>query len=232
MTLQRGGDEVVRVVKAASVTGALGDWPYGRLLKDLQQIKPPGGVPVVPSGVPIRVAMGDELRRRLEAVPEGELHKWVDELERVTGDKLDSEMARQACRTYIVNRMSVLFDDGQWNKSRADKLFFRARLISTAEAEAWKQTFESVLSERTGQTDKAMLGGGPSYAMPLALICNDTLYEIDEDSVDSGFLTFRKSTARTQRSNFGNDLPNSQKVTLHLGEAKSIASAEPNSTLP
>ncbi|MEZ6090912.1 MAG: serine/threonine-protein kinase, partial [Pirellulaceae bacterium] len=63
--LRRGGNDIVRIVRTSPVASALGDWPYGRLLKDLQAIKPPGGVPVTSSGAPIRVAMGVELRQRL-----------------------------------------------------------------------------------------------------------------------------------------------------------------------
>ncbi|MEZ6138400.1 MAG: protein kinase [Pirellulaceae bacterium] len=187
VTLQRGGNDVVRILKVAPVTNALGDWPYGRLMKDLQQIKPPGGVPVIPSGATIRVSMGNELTRRLEAAPDGVLDKWIGELERITGDKLKGEMARHACRTYIVNHLGVLFDNGKWNTPRADQLFFRARLISTSEAKAWKQAFESLLGEAIGQTDKANLNGGPSYAVPLVVISTDALFEIDEESVNSGF---------------------------------------------
>ena len=187
VTLQRGGDDVVRIVKVAPESNALGEWPYGRLRKDLREIKPLGGIPVTLPGAPTSVAMGNELTQRLEAVPEGELDKWIAELERVTGDNLDGEMARQACRTYIVNRMTNLFDHGKWNKPRADELFFRTRLISRSEAEAWRQVLEPLLGEALGQSDKEVAGGGPSYGVPLAVICNDALYEIDEDSVDSGF---------------------------------------------
>ena len=94
-------------------------------------------------------------------------------------------MARQACRTFIVNHMSVLFDNGKWNMPRADQLFFRARLISTSEAKAWKQAFESLLGETIGQTDKENLDGGTSYAVPLVLVSTDALFEVDEESVNS-----------------------------------------------
>ncbi|MEZ6134468.1 MAG: protein kinase [Pirellulaceae bacterium] len=186
VTLQRGGNEVVRVVKAASVTGALGDWPYGRLLKDLQQIKPPGGVPVVPSGAPIRVAMGDELTRRLEAAPEVELDKWVDELERVTGDELDGELARQACRTYIVNRMSVLFDKGDWNPKTASRLFKQLQSLNPSEVEAWQNAFESLMKETIGQNDREVFDGGPSYAVPLVLIAVESLLDNEPKDLSSG----------------------------------------------
>lgn len=186
VTLQRGGSDIVRIVKVAPVKSALGDWPYGRLLKDLQAIKPPGGVPVTPSGAPISVAMGNELTRRLEAVPDGELDRWVDQLERVTGDKLDDEMARQACRTYIVNRMSVLFDGGDWNLKTASRLFKQLQSLTPAEVEAWKNAFEALMKETIGQNDREVFDGGPSYAVPLVLISVDQLFDDEIDELSSG----------------------------------------------
>ncbi|MEZ6040042.1 MAG: protein kinase [Planctomycetaceae bacterium] len=197
VTLQRGGEDVVRIVEVAPETNAPGDWPYGRLLKDLRQIKPPGGVPVVPSGVPIRVAMGDELRRRLEAVPEGELDRWIAELERITGDKLDGEMARQACRTHIVNRMSILFEHGEWNAQRANRLFRQLQSLTTSEVTAWKKAFELVLRETIGQNDKQVFDGGPSYAVPLVLISVDALFDDAPGQLNDELSTLSLATAPT-----------------------------------
>ncbi|TWU02494.1 protein kinase domain-containing protein [Stieleria varia] len=186
VTLQRGGNDVVRIVKVAPVASALGDWPYGRLRKNLQEIKPPGGAPVIPSGDPISVAMGAELTRRLEAVPDGELDKWLVELERVTGDKLNGEMARQACRTYIVNRMGVLFEDGDWNTNTASRLFKQLQSLNPSEVEAWKNAFESLMKETIGQNDREVFDGGPSYAVPLVLISVDALFDDEIHELSSG----------------------------------------------
>ncbi|TWT41297.1 Serine/threonine-protein kinase PrkC [Thalassoglobus neptunius] len=186
VTLQRGGNDVVRIVKVAPVTSALGDWPYGRLLKNLQEIKPPGGTPVTGPGYPISVSIGAELTRRLEAVPDGELDKWIAELERVTGDKLDGETARQACRTYIVNRMSVLFDDGDWHTEMASRLFKHLQSLTPSEVNAWKKAFESLFDETIGQNDKEGFNGGPSYALPLVLISVESLINDETNELSSG----------------------------------------------
>ena len=182
--LQRGGIDVVRVVRS-SISNSLGSWPYGRLMKGLRQIRPPGGVPVIPSGTAISVGMGSELTRRMDAVPKEELDKWVEELERITGDKLDGAMALQACRTYIVNRMSILFKDGKWNAARANKLLRRARSIPTSDTQVWEQAIESLFGETIGQNDKEILNGGPSYAVPLVLISVDALF-VDDTNVRDG----------------------------------------------
>ncbi|MEZ6132813.1 MAG: hypothetical protein R3C59_29445 [Planctomycetaceae bacterium] len=57
----------------------------------------------------------------------------------------------------------------QWKMEHAAgrSTVLSARLISTSEAKAWKQAFEVLLGEAIGQTDKANLNGGPSYAVPL-----------------------------------------------------------------
>ena len=54
---------------------------------DLGNIRPPGGVPLFPSGAAITVQAGDAATKRLEAAPAKDLDKWVAELERLTGKK-------------------------------------------------------------------------------------------------------------------------------------------------
>ena len=49
---------------------------------DLGRIRPPGGVPLFPSGSPITVQAGSMATQRLEAAPQKDLDKWVVELER------------------------------------------------------------------------------------------------------------------------------------------------------
>lgn len=176
VTLQRGGDDVVRIVRVADEVSALGIWPYGRLMKDLRRITPPGGAPVIPPGSTISVAMGNQLEARLKSAPEGELDKWIDELERITGEELDGDLARQACRTYFANRMSLAFNDDNWDPTKVDLLYRRAQSLSPTEAAAWKNAFESLLGEEIGQTDEVVLDGGPSYAVPLALIAVDAFF--------------------------------------------------------
>ena len=209
VTLQRGGNDVVRIVKVASATGELGNWPYGRLLKDLQAMTPPGGVPVIPSGTTVSVAMGDELTRRLGAAPDGELDRWVNELERITGDKLGSQRARQACRTYIVNRMSILFDDGNWNAKKANRLYKHLQSLRAAEIEPWKHRLESLLEATIGQNDNGVFDGGPSYAVPLALISIDALFD-DVGSVSHNADTVSPEDARDE---FG-DLETERRAVL------------------
>jgi hypothetical protein len=81
---------------------------------DLGNIRPPGGAPL-PLGEPgrpgIKVELLNKVRKRLEAAPAEALDKWVVELERIMDQKLEGELAKQACRTYFVTRMSVAFDD-------------------------------------------------------------------------------------------------------------------------
>jgi hypothetical protein len=88
--------------------------------KDLGKIEPPGGVPLDfgRPGTPIKVDAVEKARKRLESVAAEDLDKWVVELERIMNEKLDGELAKQACRTYFVSRMSVTFDDLQSGKTR------------------------------------------------------------------------------------------------------------------
>jgi len=44
---------------------------------DLGEIRPPGGVPLFPSGAAITVQAGDAATKRLEAAPAKDLDKWV-----------------------------------------------------------------------------------------------------------------------------------------------------------
>src|SRR5436305_803921 len=75
--------------------------------KDLGKIEPPGGAPL-PLGKPGTEISVDYLKKaskRLEAAPAGTLDKWVAELERIIGQKLQGDLAKQACRTYFVTRV-------------------------------------------------------------------------------------------------------------------------------
>src|SRR5262249_50668092 len=114
--------------------------------KDLGKIQPPGGVPVIPSRATITVAMGNKLRKRLESAPTEKLNKWVVELERIMGKKLEGELAKQACRTYFVTQVSIAFDDLNWNAKTADNLFKRAQTLPPFEARIWKEAFEALLN--------------------------------------------------------------------------------------
>ena len=134
---------------------------------DLGKIRPPGGVPVFPSRSPITVQAGEAGASRLEAAPAKDLDKWVAELERITGKKLDSWLERQGCRTEFVTRMSVAFDRLKWNAKTADILFKRAQTIPPSEAKVWKEAFESVLNEEME----------PACLVPLVLIPVDALHE-------------------------------------------------------
>src|SRR4051812_45026668 len=125
--------------------------------KNLGRIQPPGGVPLPVVGPKGEYTVDglDKARRRLEAVPQEDLEKWVVELERITGTKLNDGVpsARQVCRTDFVIHLSVAFDDLKWNARAADDLFNRARTLPAAEAKAWKEAFEAVLRKEIGQTD-------------------------------------------------------------------------------
>jgi hypothetical protein len=125
-------------------------------------------------------------RERLEAAPAKDLDKWVVELERITDKKLAGELAKQACRTYFVIRMSVVFDDLKWNAKTADLFFRRAQTMPQSEAKAWKEAFEALLKKEIGQTDTEVLDGGPAYAVPLVVIPVAALHEGQKYSVESG----------------------------------------------
>ena len=101
----------------------------------------------------------NKVRKRLEAVPEVDLEKWVVELERIIDKKLKDGIssARQACRTDFVIHLSVAFDDLKWNAKTADDLFDRAETMPASEAKVWKQAFEVLLKKEIGQTDTRSL---------------------------------------------------------------------------
>src|SRR5436309_597208 len=83
--------------------------------QDLGKIQPPGGVPLPVVGPKGEYTVDglDKTRRRLEAVPQEDLEKWVVELERIISTKLKDGVpsARQVCRTDLVIHLSVAFDD-------------------------------------------------------------------------------------------------------------------------
>ena len=156
--------------------------------KDLGEIQPPGGVPLDfgPPGTEIKVDTLKRAKNRLESVPAEELEKWVVELERIMDKKLDGYLAKQACRTYFVSRMSVAFDDLTWNAKAADSLFQRARTMPATEAKVWKEAFEGLLKKEIGQTATTNYAGGPAYAVPLVLIPIDALHEGQKYSAERG----------------------------------------------
>jgi hypothetical protein len=156
---------------------------------DLGNIQPPGGAPLPleePGKPGIKVELLDKVRERLEAAPAEDLDKWVVELERIMDRKLEGDLAKQACRTYFVMRMSAAFDDLKWNARAADKLFKRAQTMPPSEAKAWKETFETVLKKKIGQTAKTNYDGGPAYAVPLVLIPVDALHEAQKYNAERG----------------------------------------------
>jgi hypothetical protein len=155
--------------------------------KDLGMIQPPGGVPL-PLGGPgtkISVDYGIKASKRLESVPQEDLDKWVLELERIMGKKLEG-LAKQGCRTYFVTRVSLAFDDLKWNVKAAGILFQRAQTMPASEARLWKEAFEALLKKKIGQTDTEVLDGGPAYAVPLVLIPVDALHEGQKYSTERG----------------------------------------------
>jgi hypothetical protein len=167
--------------------------------KDLGKIPPPGGVPLRPGrpGEEISVDFIEKATKRLEAVPAEDLEKWVVELERIIDKKLKDGVpsARQACRTDFVTRMTVAFDDLEWNAKSADNLFKRAQTMPATEAKVWKQTFEAVLKKEIGQTDTTYYAGGPAWAVPFVLIPVDALHEGQKYIVERG----RKYLARLKQ---------------------------------
>jgi hypothetical protein len=156
---------------------------------DLGNIQPPGGtpLPVEEPGRPgLKVELLDKVRKRLEAAPAKALDKWVVELERIMDKKLEGELAKQACRTYFVIRMSVAFDDLKWNAKAADKFLKRAQTMPASAAKVWKKAFETLLKKEIGQTATEVLDGGPAYAVPLVLIPVDALHEGQKYSAERG----------------------------------------------
>jgi RNA polymerase sigma factor (sigma-70 family) len=156
--------------------------------RDLSKIQPPGGVPlrVGERGKEISVEYLKQATKRLESAPPEDLNKWVVELERIMDEKLNGDLAKQGCCTHFVTRLSLAFDDLKWNAEAADKLLKRAQTMPPAEAKAWKAEFEALLKKEIGQTDKEVLDGGPSYAVPLVLIPVDALHEGRKYSVERG----------------------------------------------
>ena len=155
---------------------------------DLGNIQPPGGTPlpiVGPKGE-LTVEGGNKVRKRLEAAPAEALDKWVVELERIMDQKLEGDLAKQACRTYFVTRMSVAFDDLKWNAKAADNLFQRAQTMPSSEAKVWKKAFEALLKKEIGQTATTYKDGGPAFAVPLVLISVKALHEGHKYSVERG----------------------------------------------
>jgi hypothetical protein len=157
--------------------------------KDLRAIKPPGGVPLrvyTGPGSEISVNYLKKVTKRLESVPAEDLEKWIAELERLIGTKLKDGVpsARQACRTDFVTRLSVAFNDLDWNPKVANNLLKRAQSLPASEAKIWKEAFEALLKKEIGQTDTANSAGGPSWRVPLVLIVVDTLYEEQKYNAD------------------------------------------------
>jgi hypothetical protein len=156
---------------------------------DLGNVQPPGGMPLPleePGRPGIKVELLNKVRKRLEAAPAEALDKWVVELERIMDKKLEGELAKQACRTYFVTRMSVAFDDLKWNAKAADNLFKRAQTMPASEAEVWKKAFEALLKKEIGQTDTTYYAGGPAYAVPLVLIPVEAVHEGQKYSTERG----------------------------------------------
>ena len=158
---------------------------------DLGKIQPPGGVPLPlgEPGTPITVDFGRKAKKkRLEAVPEKDLEKWVVELERIMDKKLKDGLpsARQVCRTDFVIHLSVAFDDLKWNAKTADNLFKRAQTMPASEAKVWKEAFEVLLKKKIGQTDETNYAGGPAWAVPLVLIPVEALHEGQKYSAERG----------------------------------------------
>jgi hypothetical protein len=156
---------------------------------DLGNIQPPGGTPLPleePGRPGIKVELLNKVRRRLQAAPAEALDKWVVELERIMDQKLEGELAKQACRTYFVTRMSVAFDDLKWNAKAADNLIKRAQTMPASEAKVWKQALEALMKKEIGQTDTTYYAGGPAYAVPLVLIPVAALHEGQKYSAERG----------------------------------------------
>jgi hypothetical protein len=158
--------------------------------KDLGKIQPPGGVPLPVVGPEGRFTVDglNKVRKRLEAVPNEDLEKWVVELERIMDKKLKDGVpsARQVCRTDFVIHLSVAFDDLKWNAKTADDLFKRAQTMPASEAKVWKEAFEALLQKEIGQTDTTVHAGGPAWAVPLVLIPVNALHEGQKYSAERG----------------------------------------------
>ena len=172
--VSRGGSLQLRHILPLFATLLLvGDIPVAQgddkpTSRDLDKIRPPGGVPLDfgRPGTPIKVDAVEKATRRLESAPAEDLDKWVVELERIMDTKLDGELAKQACRTCFVSRMSVAFDDLQWNARAADNLFRRAQTMPASEAKGWKEAFEGLLKKEIGQTVTTHSAGGAGVRCP------------------------------------------------------------------
>ena len=105
---------------------------------DLGKIRPPGGVPLTLGDPEPRLPWTWEQGERSvwRPHPRKDLDKWVVELERIMDKKLDGWLAKQACRTDFVTRMSVAFDGLKWNAKAADNLFQRARTMPATRSQS------------------------------------------------------------------------------------------------
>jgi hypothetical protein len=103
--------------------------------------------------------------------------KWVVELERIMDEKLEGDLAKQACRTYFVTRMSVAFDDLKWNAKAADNLFRRAQTMPASEAKVWKKAFEALLKKEIGQTATTYKDDDDGATVVHARLLSKTAYE-------------------------------------------------------
>jgi hypothetical protein len=166
---------------------------------DLGKIRPPGGVPLFFGGPGSEISVDgvERARRRLEAVPGKDLEKWVVELERIIDQRLEDGLpsSRQVCRTDFVVHLSVAFDGLKWNAKTADNLFKRAETLPASEGKVWREAFEALLKNKIGQTDTRIFAGGPAWAVPLALIPVDALFEGQKYSTERA----KKYLARLKR---------------------------------
>jgi hypothetical protein len=156
--------------------------------KGLGTIQPPGGVPLLSGkrGTEISVDYLKRATTRLDAAPAADLDRWVAQLERIMDEELEGDLVIQACRTCFVTRLSLAFDDLQWNAKTAAILFQRAQTMPPSAARAWKAAFEALLKKKIGQTATEVLDGGPAYAVPLVLIPVDALHEDQRYSTERG----------------------------------------------
>lgn len=162
----------------------------------IKTIQPPGGVPVIPSGATITSEMVKTLTKRLESAPGGELDKWVTQLERAMNKKLNG-LANNGCRTCVANRLTVMFDNDEWNASKAARLLHRIQSMPAAVVQEWKQALEVVLGKEIGQSDQEVFDGGPAYAVPLVLAPVDSLFKNDTYDSDAA----KKYLARLKQLN-------------------------------
>lgn len=147
----------------------------------LARIQPAGGVPL-DFGKPGQPIKSDGLRRaseRLNSMPVEEHAKWVSELERISDKALDPDpekLEKGVCITDFVRRISLVFEGDRWNARAGEKLLQRARTFPVAENRAWFAAFEALLKKEIPQ----------AYAVPLALIPVEALYEEQKYSPERG----------------------------------------------